>query len=489
MDTNAHTEVDEASGCLERRFSCRTRTGVGVFLWVLQRQQMTTRGQGPGRQLRVSPADTLLCVRDTMRISVIEGSFTSIFFTWTGGSILIGYMLFLGATPLELAVVASIPLLAQMMGLVGAIVAMRIGSRKGFMAAVTTVGRGIWILGALIPFMPIEAVYKPIVLLGIVGISSIFQSCAGPPWISLMGDIVPEPIRGRYFGFRNGVINVVTMIATIAAGWYMDHAEKPYGFQILIVLSVVCAVIGIRLYLMHHEPRTPRTATSIRATILVPLQDATFRRFLYFALYWNAAVMLAAPFVIPYFFKHLRLTFTEVAIWSAIASISSLVMSPLWGRAADRVGHKTVLVITTFLAGSIHPLCWILATPGNMFFVYLSGLVDALSWGGIHAAMFNLTVATAPKERRMAYVAVLGMLTGLVGCVMGTLSGPILNLLTPYTLQLGAYTWTGYHSLFLISGLLRTQAWRLLKPVHEPAAWRTRDVFKAVFQRGWEWLT
>ena len=76
----------------------------------------------------------------------------------------------------------------------------------------------------------------------------------------------------------------------------------------------------------------------------------------------------------------------------------------------------------------------------------------------------------------------------LVGCVMGTLSGPLLNLLLPYGREIFGFQWTGYHSLFAISGLLRTQAWRLLKPVHEPAAWRTRDVFRAVWERGMNWL-
>jgi MFS family permease len=304
-----------------------------------------------------------------------------------------------------------------------------------------------------------------------------------------MGDVVPEASRGGYFGFRNGVINVVTMVAAISSGWYMDRAGNPQGFQVLVVIGVVCALIGIRLYLLHYEPVTPRAKMSLREIFVAPLRDGNFRRFLYFALYWNAAVMIAAPFVVPYFFKHLHLTFTQVAIWSAIASLSGLLMSPLWGRVADRVGHKTVLTITTFLAGSVHPLCWILATPGHMFFIYLSGVMDALSWGGIHGAMFNMTVATAPKKSRMAYVAVLGLWTGLAGCIMGTLSGPILNHLAPHTWDIGGFQWTGYHSLFVISGLLRMQAWHLLKGVNEPNAWRARDVIRAMWIRGVSYLS
>jgi hypothetical protein len=40
--------------------------------------------------------------------------------------------------------------------------------------------------------------------------------------------------------------------------------------------------------------------------------------------------------------------------------------------------------------------------------------------------------------------------------------------------------WTGYHTLFAVSGLGRATAWIWLRRVKETTAWRTRDMLKAV---------
>jgi hypothetical protein len=60
----------------------------------------------------------------------------------------------------------------------------------------------------------------------------------------------------------------------------------------------------------------------------------------------------------------------------------------------------------------------------------------------------------------------------------------LLTLLQTAPLHLFGMTWTGYHSLFLISGLGRSQAWRLLRPVQEAEAWRTRDLLREM-RTGW----
>jgi MFS family permease len=83
----------------------------------------------------------------------------------------------------------------------------------------------------------------------------------------------------------------------------------------------------------------------------------------------------------------------------------------------------------------------------------------------------------------MEYMAVSGLLSGLAGSLGGYASGRLLELLLPHEFRIGGFHWTGYHSLFLISGILRTTAPLLLRPVHERKAWRTRDLLRAVWLR------
>lgn len=437
--------------------------------------------------LPLAPGDREHRVKATLWLSTLEGAFTTVFLNWTSGAVLTGFLIYLGAGPLVLAAAASVPMLVQVANPLLAWIANRQSHRIQFIAFTAILARGLWLLAVVLPMLVLTPKQASLFMLGLLAVSSMFQSAAGLTWVGLMADVVPEDVRGRYFGWRNALCGLVGMLSGLSAGWYLDRVPAPANFQMVLLVGLLFAAVGIALYYQHYEPRLTAVRLSLRDTFRVPLRDANFRRFLLFAVYWNASVMIAAPFVIPYFFKHLHMSFTQVAIWAGIASVCGLVLAPMWGRVADRVGHKTVLTITTVLAGSLHPLCWMAATPNFLWFVWLSGLMDALSWGGINTAMFNLTLASAPARHRVAYIAVLGMLAGLAGCVAGLLSGPLLEWLLGWTWTAWSFTWTGYHSLFVIAGLLRTQAWRLLRPVHEarsrPAMELLRDVWNRTLDR------
>ena len=444
-------------------------------------QQTTTHSHDIALKLAPlpeAPADVDQKVRRTLWISTLEGCITQNFLTWTTGSVLTGYMLYLGAGPKALAAAASIPLLAQLLNPLTAWLTTRMGSRRQFLITTNIFGRGIWILVAILPILPLSMADKLAAMMAIITISHVLQSGSGPAWTSLMADVVPAETRGRYFGMRTSIVGVMGMLAALGAGWFLDRAPAPVGFQMVYVVAVFLAMVGVYTYGMYYDPGTPRMQISLRESIMVPLRDRNFRKFLVFSSYWNASVMIAAPFVIPYFFTHLKMSYTEIAIWSAIASIFSLFTGPMWGRVADMAGHKTVLSITTVLAGTAHPLCWLLARPGHLMFIWISGVMDALSWGGIHSAIFNLSVSTAPQRMRMTYMAVLGAVNGISGFTAGLLSGPLMNFLLEHEAIVFGYHWTGYHSLFLISGFFRSQAWRFLVAVHEPHAWSARELLR-----------
>lgn len=442
--------------------------------------------------LRLSPGDARERIRQTMWMSVVEGSFTTVFLTWTSGAVLTGYMLHLGAGPLALAAVASVPLLAQLVNPLMAWWVGRSTRRLPSIIASAALGRGLWLLAAFLPLAAIAPRYLPLALVLLVALSSLLQTGAGPAWVALMADVVPPETRGSYFGWRTGVVGVVGMLATVAAGLYLDRAAVPLGFQMILVGAVLFAVVGVYLYGLHYEPRAPAAHLTLLDTFRLPLRDPNFRRFVLFATYWQGSVMLAAPFVIPYFFAHLHMSFTQVALWSGLASVCSLFTAPLWGQVADRVGHKAVLTITSVMVAVVLPLCWMLAVPGRMGFIWVSGVMDALAWGGVNTAMFNLALASASPRHRVAYIAILGMATGLAGCLTGLLSGPLLTLFLRGEFQVAGYQWTGYHWLFVFSGLLRSQAWRLLRTVHESRAWPALEVLRDMWTRGlnrlpWKW--
>ena len=432
------------------------------------------------------PEDVLKQVRRTMRLSVVEGSLTQVFLNWTSGAVLIGYMLHIGASPAEIALVGSVPLLAQVASPGAAYLAAVLGRRKLLTVLLALVSRSSWLLAAALPALPIPVAAQTPFMVALVLVASFFLASNGTLWTAWMGDVVPERQRGRYFGLRTGVTGVVGVCANLLAGWWLDRVGAPLSFQVVLVVAVATALVGVWIYTRQYDPPTTRERLAWRDVVRAPLADSGFRRFLAFAVYWTFVVLLASPFVFPYFLDELRLSFTQVAVWSTIAAVTSMLTTVAWGRVADRVGNKAVLAIGTFVAGALLPASWILAgATGWLGFIWVSAVMDALAWGAIGPAMFNLALVSAPRRNRVVFIAMWSLTTGLAGFVGGALSGPLLLAFQWLTSAAGGEGWTAYACLFALSGVLRAFAWVLLRRVPEANAWRTRELLRSM-RTGWK---
>ena len=432
------------------------------------------------------PDDVLAQVRRTMRLSVVEGSLTQVFLNWTSGSVLIGYMLHVGARPAEIALVSAVPLLAQVASPGAAYLAAVLGRRKLLTVLMALISRLSWLLAAALPALPVAPELRPAFLVGLVLVASFFLASNGTLWTAWMGDVVPERERGRYFGLRTGITGVIGMLANLAAGAWLDRVAAPLSFQVVLVVAVGTALLGVWLYTRQYDPPTVRERLRLREVLTVPLRDAGFRRYLLFAVYWTFVVFLAAPFVFPYFLDELRLSFTQVAIWSTIAATASMATTLLWGRVADRVGNKAVLAVGTFVAGVGLPGTWIAAgATGWVGFIWISAVLDAVAWGAIGPAIFNLALASTPRQNRVVFIAMSSLATGVAGFVGGAVSGPILIGFQSLGAALGNPGWVAYALLFALSGVLRATAWVLLRRVPEANAWRTRELLRSM-RTGWK---
>ncbi|GEM48592.1 MFS transporter [Deinococcus cellulosilyticus] len=416
--------------------------------------------------------------RRTMFYSLLEGSSVQIFLNWTTGIVLTGFMLHLGARPSELALVASVPFLAQMISPFAAWWAGRLGKRKDLTLLTSILGRALWVLAALLPLLNVPEAFRPTFVVLLVAVSSALQAAAGTLWQAWMGDVIPEEERGKYMGFRTGLVGVIGMLGNLLAGWLLDRLPAPYNFQLVLLIGVGFALVAAFFLKQHHEPAGKVLRFKLLDTFVLPLKDQNFRRYLRFSAYWMVAVMLCSGFVFPYFLKVVKMSFTTLALWTALASIAAMILTPLWGAVADRWGNKPVLAIGTFVAGTLMPISWMLGgITGNMGFLWAAAIFDALAWGAINPALFNLVLASSPNHTRASYFAMFNLLTGFAGFLGGIVSGALMEWF-PHIF--GATN--AYHALFILAGVLRACAWMLLRPITEARAHRTRDVLRYIGQ-------
>ncbi len=298
-------------------------------------------------------------------LSIIEGSFATAMASLTGGAILTGFALWLGAGPFQIGPLTSLPAFAALVQLLAPYFTEKRGERKSLVVSTVAGQRLLWLAIAALPFLVLPAGIGIWLLIGLVTVSSMLGAIGGIPWLSWMGDLVPKEMRGRYFAARSLVMGVVGLILGPLVGQFLDlwkdrpGIESAYGFVILFVAGLAFGLLSHWLLRRIAEPRMVRGPSEpFLKRLRLPWQNVNFRRFIFFRGYYVFVVNLAGPFFTVFLLQQLGLSFGLIYILNTISTLSNLVSLRWWGPLCDRWGTKKVMVVTT-LGKGLFPLTYV----------------------------------------------------------------------------------------------------------------------------------
>lgn len=391
-------------------------------------------------------------VQRSLRHSVREGVACSVM-SGAGEAYFAAYALFLGATAMQISLLAALPpLFGAATQLLAAWLEGRIGRRRtlivtaGVMHALTWFPL-IW-LPYLFPAYALSTMVSCIVLYyGWIGLGS-------PLLSSLLGDLVPGRRRGHFFGLRNRVMSLSSFVALVAGGLTLEYLELRDNAQLAFVLIFTAAGLA-RLYSAYqlscmHEP-PPRSA----APLARPLhRDARFVRFTAFTAAMSLALAVAGPFVTVYMLRDLGFSYAQFAAATAGFVLAQFASLRVWGRLADVFGNRAVLSMTSLLIPLV-PLGWMLSS--SFVWVVCLQLAAGWAWAGYSLAQGNYLHDIVPAGQRARYWATHNFL-GTVGASLGALLGGWLSVRWPSQIELLGRTleWpSGLWGLLLVSALLR----------------------------------
>ena len=159
------------------------------------------------------------------KVSIIEGSLSTIWSSFTGGSYLTGLFIWLGASTTLMGVYGAMtPLANVVQPLLLAILGKGFANKKKFVVISVALFKPWFFILVLTSL--INGSFRIWVALVILFFFRIVASVAGPIWTSWMSDVTEHDIYGRYFGFRNFATQVVGALFTLAAGYLLDIFGK-----------------------------------------------------------------------------------------------------------------------------------------------------------------------------------------------------------------------------------------------------------------------
>jgi MFS family permease len=389
-----------------------------------------------------------------------EGGLATVFITLTGGAFLTGLALYLGANDFEIGLLAAIPFILQILQLPSAYLIELTGRRKTITVWGSVLGRQIcWLV---LPLIFLSGNWRLAALILVVTIASAAIMPATVGWMSWMADLVPERIRGRYFGSRNIAVAISATTTSLLGGYVLDHfraqGQESIGFSIIVGGGCLFALAAVILLSRVPDRKVIKEKMQIGWSYLAhPIKDKNFRHLLKVFVGWNLAIGIAAPFFAAHMISNLKMSFTQIAFYSVLFNLAVVMFNKIWGRAVDRFGCKPVAVFCAF-GISLIPMIWWIPRPDSYGILYFEAAYSGILWAGFNLAAFNIPIVHSPKSERTVYLAMFAMLCGLGFFISSLLGGILAESWNHIRWTLGPQTIVNYHILFAVSSLLRLVA-------------------------------
>jgi len=262
--------------------------------------------------------------------------------------------------------------------------------------------------------------YLPVILIIFYSIYAIFGSLGSPAWFSLLGDIVPENHRGKYFGIRNKICGIVALLTMLAGAFVLDY-YKTRGY-LLLIFSIFFFIAGISrlisayLFTKHYYPKL-KLEKGYYFSLFQFIKKApenNFGRFTIYVSLLTLAVNIAGPFFTVYMLKDLGFSYITFILVNASASVFSLLTMTVWGKLSDMYGNREMLKFGSILV-SLIPILWILSK-NPIYLIFIPQLVSGIGWAAFNLAASNFIYDSVTPQRRGICVAYYNLLNGIACC-------------------------------------------------------------------------
>ncbi|RCJ25792.1 MFS transporter [Nostoc sp. ATCC 43529] len=426
-------------------------------------------------------------IRTSLRASTADGIFAALFSITTGAVLLGNFLVELDASPVVFGLVSSIPMLAHLFQPIGAYWSERSTSRFQYSLRTHGIARLLWLILVIgiasFSWGWLDSNQLVILSLSILLCSHLLGGLAIASCLSWIAMLVPRRLRGRYFGLRNSLANLTELLGLPIAGLAISHwyggSIQGYGVILLVGIFLGIVSLGCQYFQVDMNPQLQNTyyasssqtskievdsppnelgetsdAISLRQ-ILTPETDlvSSIRKnssFLLFLLYfgsWTFAVNLSAPFFNLYLLDTLNLDVSWVTFYNSLRAGAHMVMLIFWGKLADKIGNRRILISTGILIAVI-PWLWLRigSSPLDLWlWLPLLHIFIGANWGGVDLCNNNLQIEIAPLKNQSIYFAIAAAIAGVSGALGATIGGFIAQFAGSF----------GIAEVFIVSGILR----------------------------------
>ncbi len=355
------------------------------------------------------------------------------------------FALKMGASNTEVALLSSAPAIVSLLATIpGAFYVDRFARKKRVTTAFFLANRVFYLALACVPFFVPDR--RAAVLVAVVALMNLPGAIGNVSWQSFISRVIPPTRRAQAFARRSRWMNVLGTATVIVAGRALDVMTFPVGYQVVLVLAFVAAMIEVQIFQRIEEPEAELAAARkgdspaapagtspavpAGARPAAPAGDspvaqpgaspaagfwgsvteafADITRHPRFIWYTLASVVFyfmwqtAWPLFTLYQVKVLEANNLWISLLQIANTGGAMFGYGFWAAFADRNGHLRTLVVST---AGICLVPFYYAFSHSLVTITVLNLGTGVIFSGVNLALFNALLEHAPERYTTRYIA------------------------------------------------------------------------------------
>lgn len=262
---------------------------------------------------------------------------------------------------------------------------------------------GYLVMGLLPLFLATGSAWGVVILSTLLTIP---QSVANIAFTTMFAAVVKPERRAHIVSVRNALIGITSTATALIGGKFLDWFVFPLNYTVLFTLAFAASLMS-SYYLTRIQlpptpappvPRMPAQNPGLGGFFSIFRSSSNFARFTLTSFAFQWGLFFTVPLYSIYVVRSLHASEGWIGLINMVASGTTILFYPLWGRLTARRGNRIAMIITTAgLAG------YALLTP---LIPSLYWILFVAFWGGIFSsgqvlAFFNglLEVCGTPIQR------------------------------------------------------------------------------------------
>jgi len=397
-------------------------------------------------------------VNQSLKHSIKDGAAYAVM-AGAGETYFSAFALFLKASTAQIGFLASVPpLLSSLAQVLSAWIGHKTGKRKAIILTGAVLQGLVWLplmfLPLLFPGQAVELLIFCVIAYYACGNFAALQ------WSSLMGDLVAERKRGRFFARRTRLSSITSFVSLVAAGLIL-HLFEQRDMTFIGYLLIFAVAFGARMISVYHLAKMYDPPGHV-AAMEVPtdsswwrqLSQAPMLRFSLFIALIQFSVALASPFFSVYLLRDLEFSYLQFMICTAGSILIQFFTLNRWGKISDIFGNRLVMMVCGFTIPVI-PFLWLLSS--NFYYLVFTQIVSGFVWAGFSLSTCNFLYELIPPHKRATYLALHNVMAN-AGTFCGAMLGGFLGVILPKDVQflfVDLHLTSNLLLVFFISFLLR----------------------------------